>query len=89
MRPEENECVVQKFIVAFGSFWNIRRVVKCYSWASNDAVASLLYADMFQLCLVIRFYTGVMNLHSRSHASSLKGHFSLKREANSDACDCQ
>ena len=31
----------------FGSF----AVIKCYNWLSDDAVASLLYADMFQLYL--------------------------------------
>ena len=36
-------------MVGFGSFWKFRKVVKCYNWPSNDAVASLLYADMFEL----------------------------------------
>ena len=49
MHPAENECVVQTFVVLFGSFWKFRRVVKCCNWASNDAVASLLYAGMFEL----------------------------------------
>ena len=30
----------------YGRFWKFRRVVECYNWASNDAVASLQYADM-------------------------------------------
>ena len=49
MRPAGNECVVRKFMVASGNCWKSRRVVKCYNWASNCAVASLLYADMFEL----------------------------------------
>ena len=44
-------------------FWKFRRVVKCYNWTSNNAVASLLYADIFEVYLVSRFYTNVINLH--------------------------
>ena len=55
-------------MVTFGSFWKFHRVVKCYNWASNDAVASLMNANMFELYLVVRFYTNVMNLYRRSHA---------------------
>ena len=47
-------------------FWTFPRVVKCYNWASNDAVVSLLYADILELCEVIKFYTNVMNLHESS-----------------------
>ena len=61
MRPAESECVVRKFMVAFGSFWKFRRVVKCYNWASNDAVVSLLCADVTEVYSVIRFFTNVMN----------------------------
>ena len=32
--------------VNFGSFLKFRRVVKCYNWASNVAVGSLLYEDV-------------------------------------------
>ena len=31
-------------------------LISLYNWASNNAVASLLYADMFELYLVIKFY---------------------------------
>ena len=51
-------------MVAFGSFWKFHRVVKCYNWASNDAIACLLYADMFELYSVVRFHTNVMKLFS-------------------------
>ena len=42
-------------MVAFWMFLEVCKVVKCNNWASNDAVASLLYADMFELYLVVRF----------------------------------
>ena len=45
--PAENERVLWTFTDAFGSFRRLRRVVTCYNWASSDAVASLLSADMF------------------------------------------
>ena len=51
---------------AYGRFWKFPRVLKCYNWASNDAVASLLYTDIFELYLVIKFNTNVMNLHESS-----------------------
>ena len=42
-----------------------------YKWASNDAAASLLYADMFEIYFVVRFYTNVMIPHRRLYASLL------------------
>ena len=55
----------------FGSLWSLLEVsqsCKILHPGSNDAVVSLLSADMLELYLVVRFYTSVMNLHLR-HAS--------------------
>ena len=60
----------------FGSFWKFRKVVKCYNRESNDAVASLLYADTFELYFVVRLYMKVMNFHPRSYASLLASRLS-------------
>ena len=46
-------------MVVFGRFWKFRRVEKCYSWTFHNAVASLLYADIFELYFVVRFYMNV------------------------------
>ena len=58
-------------MVAFGSFCKLCRVVKCYNWISKDAVVFLMYANIFELHLVVKFYANVINLHRRSHASLL------------------
>ena len=56
-------CVQWKANASFGSLWSPLEVSRIYNWASNDAVASLLYTDMSELYLVVRFYTNVLNLH--------------------------
>ena len=42
------------------------------------AVASLLYADMFELYLVTTFYANMTNFHSRSQASLLASRLNQK-----------
>ena len=46
VRQAENECVFGR-LRTFGSLRRFRRVVTRYNWASSDAIASLLSADMF------------------------------------------
>ena len=52
------------------------RVVTCYDWASSDAVASLLSAEVFWMYEGV--YMNVMNLHLLSHTSLLASRLSEK-----------
>ena len=62
-------CVQRKTNTSYRRLWplweflEVSQSCKMLQLASNDAVASLLYAGMFELYLVIIFYTNVRNLH--------------------------
>ena len=70
MRPAENECIMRKFMVAFGRFLEVSQSCKMLQLGVQRCGSVSPVCRYVKLYLVERFYTNVMNLLRQSLLAS-------------------